>query len=299
MLGASPSLKSATAARRTRRATTWTTWRAISRGHRISGGPRVILHQNGSGAAALIRVAAEEGADLLVTGVWTVQPPRRMDVRRRDPRPARDQSDLLSHVSLKVGCKPARQWRRTMQTPVEIDFQGMTSTPKIQAAIAAQVVQLEERFGRVTACASRSRRRATAVTTAVSMRSTSGWRCPTAARSTSRARRSRRAPCRPRVRAQRCVQARAPAPAGRCAACRTGSSSTTARRPGRWCGSIRRASRLHRRRPTAGDLFPPQQRARRPERLEPGARVSFAEEMGEKGPQASTVKLLGKHELRA
>ena len=30
-----------------------------------------------------------------------------------------------------------------------------------------------------------------------------------------------------------------------------------------------------------------------------GTRVSFAEEMGEKGPQASTVKLLGKHGLRA
>ena len=30
-----------------------------------------------------------------------------------------------------------------------------------------------------------------------------------------------------------------------------------------------------------------------------GSRVTFAEEMGEKGPQASTVKLLGKHGLRA
>jgi cold shock CspA family protein/ribosome-associated translation inhibitor RaiA len=34
-------------------------------------------------------------------------------------------------------------------------------------------------------------------------------------------------------------------------------------------------------------------------RLSVGTRVSFAEEMGEKGPQASTVKLLGKHGLRA
>lgn len=33
-------------------------------------------------------------------------------------------------------------------------------------------------------------------------------------------------------------------------------------------------------------------------RLQPGMRVSFFEEMGEKGPQASTVKLLGKHGLR-
>jgi nucleotide-binding universal stress UspA family protein len=38
--------------------------------HRISGGPRVILHQNGSGAAALIKLAQEEGADLLVTGAY-------------------------------------------------------------------------------------------------------------------------------------------------------------------------------------------------------------------------------------
>ncbi len=30
----------------------------------------------------------------------------------------------------------------------------------------------------------------------------------------------------------------------------------------------------------------------------PGTRVTFFEEMGEKGPQASTVRLLGKHNLR-
>jgi len=34
-------------------------------------------------------------------------------------------------------------------------------------------------------------------------------------------------------------------------------------------------------------------------RLVVGSRVIFAEEMGERGPQASTVKLLGKHRLRA
>ncbi len=38
--------------------------------HRISGGPRIILHQEGSGAAALVRLAQEEGADLLVTGAY-------------------------------------------------------------------------------------------------------------------------------------------------------------------------------------------------------------------------------------
>jgi len=38
--------------------------------HRISGGPRVILHQEGSGVAQLIRLAQEEEADLLVTGAY-------------------------------------------------------------------------------------------------------------------------------------------------------------------------------------------------------------------------------------
>jgi cold shock CspA family protein len=33
-------------------------------------------------------------------------------------------------------------------------------------------------------------------------------------------------------------------------------------------------------------------------KLRPGAKVNFIEEAGEKGPQASTVKLLGKHALR-
>ncbi|HLK81545.1 MAG TPA: HPF/RaiA family ribosome-associated protein [Xanthobacteraceae bacterium] len=32
--------------------------------------------------------------------------------------------------------------------------------------------------------------------------------------------------------------------------------------------------------------------------MEPGTRVTFCEEMGNKGPQASTVKVLGKHSMR-
>jgi cold shock CspA family protein/ribosome-associated translation inhibitor RaiA len=34
-------------------------------------------------------------------------------------------------------------------------------------------------------------------------------------------------------------------------------------------------------------------------RLEPGSHVAFAEEAGDKGPQASTVRLIGKHGMRA
>lgn len=39
-----------------------------------------------------------------------------------------------------------------MQTVPEIDFQGMTGTPRIQAAIQKRIAELEQRWGRVTAC---------------------------------------------------------------------------------------------------------------------------------------------------
>jgi nucleotide-binding universal stress UspA family protein len=68
--------------------------------HRIKGGPKVMLEQKGSGAAQLIRIAQEERADLLVTGAIRTQPPRRMGLRRHDPRPSRVKSDLLPDVSL-------------------------------------------------------------------------------------------------------------------------------------------------------------------------------------------------------
>jgi cold shock CspA family protein len=38
-----------------------------------------------------------------------------------------------------------------METPVQIDFQGMDANPAVRAAIAKHVNLLEERFGRVTA----------------------------------------------------------------------------------------------------------------------------------------------------
>jgi nucleotide-binding universal stress UspA family protein len=40
------------------------------RRHRVEGGPRLITHQEGSVAAQLIRLAQDEGADLLVTGAY-------------------------------------------------------------------------------------------------------------------------------------------------------------------------------------------------------------------------------------
>jgi cold shock CspA family protein len=39
-----------------------------------------------------------------------------------------------------------------MQTPVQIDFQGTHATAEVHAAIEQHVAELERRFGRVTAC---------------------------------------------------------------------------------------------------------------------------------------------------
>ena len=39
-----------------------------------------------------------------------------------------------------------------MQTPLEVDFQGLAKTPQVEDAIAKHVAQLEQRYGRVTSC---------------------------------------------------------------------------------------------------------------------------------------------------
>ncbi len=39
-----------------------------------------------------------------------------------------------------------------MQSPLEVDFQGLNATPDTHAAITKNVAQLEQRFGRLTAC---------------------------------------------------------------------------------------------------------------------------------------------------
>ena len=39
-----------------------------------------------------------------------------------------------------------------METPPEIQFQGMQGTPEIEKTIAAHIAELDERFSRITAC---------------------------------------------------------------------------------------------------------------------------------------------------
>ena len=102
-----------------------------------------------------------------------------------------------------------------MQTPPQIQFQGMKGTPAIEAAMANHAAELEKQFGRITACR---------------------------------------------------VLLKAP-------------------------------SKRHR---TSG-LYEVHIRVALPEafsRVRVGSRVTFAEEHGDKAPQATTVKLLGTHGLR-
>lgn len=46
---------------------------------------------------------------------------------------------------------PISNGKKAMETPVQIDFQGMDASPDVRSAIANHVAQLEQRFGRVTA----------------------------------------------------------------------------------------------------------------------------------------------------
>jgi cold shock CspA family protein/ribosome-associated translation inhibitor RaiA len=188
-----------------------------------------------------------------------------------------------------------------MQTPVEIDFQGMTATPKVQAAIDAQVARLEERYGRVTACRvalkGPSSRHQTGGLYEVNIRlalpdgrEVNVARTPHADErhadvafaindAFKRARRLLQDHVR---RLQQRVKQHDGSPIG--TVVRIDSSGEF--------GFIESADghELYFHRHSVLDA---------PQRLDVGARVSFAETLGDKGPQASTVRLLGKHRLRA
>ncbi len=188
-----------------------------------------------------------------------------------------------------------------MQTPVEIDFQGMTATPRLQDAIEAQVARLEERFGRATACRvvlkGPSDRHQTGGLYEVNIRlalpdgrEVNVARTPDADErhadldfalndAFKRARRRLQDHVR---RLQSQIKQHDGQPIGR----------VVRIDPSGEFGFIEAADghEVYFHRNSVLDD---------PKRLEVGAQVSFAEEMGEKGPQASTVRLRGKHKLHA
>jgi len=189
-----------------------------------------------------------------------------------------------------------------MQTPAEIEFQGMTANPKAQAAIAEHVAELEQRFGRVTACRvvlkAPGGHHRTGGLYEVNIRlalpdgrEVNVDRTPKADERHSnlsfaindafkRARRQLQDQVRE---LQGQVKQHASPPVG------TVVQLDPLGEFGLLESSDGEEIYFHRNSVLNDDYS----------RLAVGSRVTYAEEMGEKGPQASTVKLMGKHSLRA
>ncbi len=188
-----------------------------------------------------------------------------------------------------------------METPVQIDLQGMKSNERVRSVIAAHIAALEERFGRVTACRVRlkapSERHRAGGLFEVNIhlalpngREVSVGRTPKADERHSdlsfaindafhRARRRLQDNVR---RMQGQIKAHDAAPLG------TVSQLEPVDGFGMLTSADGREIYFHRN-SVLNDGY---------SKLKVGTRVMFAEEIGNKGPQASTVKLLGKHGMR-
>jgi cold shock CspA family protein/ribosome-associated translation inhibitor RaiA len=189
-----------------------------------------------------------------------------------------------------------------MQTPLEVDFQGMARTQQIHDAIAKHVAQLEQRYGRVTSCrvalkgpgGHHQNGGLYEVNIRLALPNGREVNVGRTAKADERHsdltfaindafKRARRG-LQDRVRRlQGAVKQHNGPPIGTVtrldASCEFGFLET---------GDGREVY-FHRNSVLDGGFS----------RLAAGSRVTFAEEAGEKGPQASTVKLLGKHGLRA
>jgi cold shock CspA family protein len=188
-----------------------------------------------------------------------------------------------------------------METPVQIDFQGMQASANVREAIATHIAALEERFGRITACrvmlkAPSDHHRTGGLyevnihLTLPSGREVNVGRTPKEDERHSdltfaindafhRARRVLQDQVR---RMQGQTKAHDDAPVG------TVSQLEPIDGFGMLTTADGREIYFHRN-SVLSDAFP---------KLKIGTRVIFAEEIGDKGPQASTVKLLGKHGMR-
>ncbi len=189
-----------------------------------------------------------------------------------------------------------------MQTPVEIEFQGMEARPQIQTALAKHVANLEQRFGRVTTCRvvlkAPSGRHRTGGLYEVNIRLALPDGREVNVDRTAQAderhsdldfaindafKRARRQ-LQDQVRElQGHVKHDEGPPVGKVV------QLDPLGEFGLLESSDGQEIYFHRNSVLDGDYS----------RLVLGSRVTYAEEMGEKGPQASTVKLMGKHSLRA
>ena len=188
-----------------------------------------------------------------------------------------------------------------METPVEIDFQGMEGTPPLHTSIEERVAKLEERYGRITACrvvvkdpGAHHRTGLYEINIRLALpdgREVNVARTPQADEryadlpfaTNDTFRRARRRLQDHVRRMQGQVKEHEGQPIG----------TVTKLDPSGEFGFLESAD--------GREIYFNRNSVLDPgfTHLSVGTRVSFAEEMGEKGPQASTVKLLGKHGLRA
>jgi cold shock CspA family protein len=188
-----------------------------------------------------------------------------------------------------------------METPLEIDFQGMSANDGIRTAILSRIAGLEERYGRITACRvvvkgpGEHHRKGGLYEINIRMALPNGREVNVGrtAKADERHADIEFALGDAFKRARRRLQDEARELQGQVKAHDTGPAGTVAmldtpRGFGFIATADGREVYFHRN-SVLDDGF---------KALEVGTRVSFAEEPGEKGPQASTVRILGKHGLR-
>ena len=186
-----------------------------------------------------------------------------------------------------------------MQNPVEIDFQGLTGNEQLRACVMKNVSILERRFGRITACR--------VVIKAPSDRHRTGGACEITIRLSlpqgrevdiGRSEKSGDRLADPIValndafkRARRRLQDHARRMRGDVKS-HDGAPVATVKRFDEAAGFGFLET------PDGREIYFHKNSLLDGRQVPPGTRVTFFEEMGEKGPQASTVRLLGKHGLR-
>jgi cold shock CspA family protein/ribosome-associated translation inhibitor RaiA len=194
-----------------------------------------------------------------------------------------------------------------MQTPAEIDFQGIQATEQLRACVTRNISTLEQRFGRITACRvvirgpSERHRKGGAFDVSIRLALPQG-REVDIGRSEGRI---KDADTDNRLldpvvavndafkRARRRLQDHARRMQGHVKTHDGPPIATVARFDdvsgfGFLETSDGREVYFHKNSILDGDA----------QQVAPGMRVTFFEEMGEKGPQASTVRVLGKHAMR-
>jgi cold shock CspA family protein len=189
-----------------------------------------------------------------------------------------------------------------MQTPIEIDFQGIVGSSAIQATIALHIAELEQRYGRVTACrvvlkGPGSHQRTGGlyeVNIHLALPEGREMNVGRTAQADERHSDLNFALNDAFKRARRQLQDQVRRLQHQVKLHETRPTGTVVRLDqvgnfGFIESSDGREIYFHRNSVLNGGFH----------RLKVGTQVAFAEEVGEKGPQASTVRLLGKHRMRA